>query len=774
MVEAERGLVNPHGWKDESATRSSPLNSKRHLVRKSHGRPHIGSIAQFAHGTMRHISAFCVPGNSDMLTRWDRVADRLFKIRHCQDITGTFRQLALFAPPIDPNLLVAAEAAGLSLQDILSANAGNIPAYRFTYLLEKAKQYATHVQSFGSALLSALEKRDAEQLNLLRQTHEQNILALTTQMKQWDIESANNAIDALTAQQNTVQARLDYYQGLVEGGLNTWENAEAATRQAIVGLYNAAGPLFSLAGTLHLIPQLGSPFALKFGGDELGKSVASFGQAMREIAIVNEAIATAAGLAASFERRSDEWKHQVDQATSELAQLNKQMDGAKIRVQIAQRAFDMHQKSIDQSQEISDLMSTKFSNLGLYNWHSAQLRQLHQQAYSGALAAAQLAEQAYRFERSDETSELLINTGFWDAEHGGLLAGEKLLSALNELERRFIGTNYRLLEIEQPFSLMQFAPEALIQLRETATCNFTIPELFFDLYYPGHYQRTIKAVRVTIPSVTGPYTNISATLTLTGSQSRLTPDEKLQPVPLRRSVSIATSTAQNDSGVFEFSFRDERYMPFEGAGAVNSTWMLELPKNFRQFDYETIPDVILHISYTAKADGAFRTQVEGRNAELEGTILSALSKQALGRAYSLRQEFPTVFNRLTHSAANTPVKLSITDKYMPFFLRGRAVKVASAKLLLRTSVQRPDHLVIKFGDSTASRFEPDQAVGNLPAGDITLAFANGLIGDHMLSIGSGGDLAPASRPNADAFALDDSKLLDLILYLELKLPPPTA
>jgi len=271
---------------------------------------------------------------------------------------------------------------------------------------------------------------------------------------------------------------------------------------------------------------------------------------------------------------------------------------------------------------------------------------------------------------------------------------------------------------------------------------------------------------------TGPYTNVSATLTLTGSQIRLATElgaDKLQPVPPRRSVSIATSTAQNDSGVFEFSFRDERYMPFEGAGAVNSSWMLELPKSFRQFDYETIPDVILHISYMAKADGRFRDQVEARNAEAEGTILNALRQSPLGRAYSLRQEFPTVFSRLTHSPASSPVKLSFTDKYLPFFLRGRTVKVANAKLLLRTSVSALDHLVIKVGDVTASRFGPVEALGNLLSCDVTPAFASGLIGDHMISIGSGGDLAPAPRSGGDAFALDDSKLLDVILYVELKL-----
>jgi Tc toxin complex TcA C-terminal TcB-binding domain len=32
---------------------------------------------------------------------------------------------------------------------------------------------------------------------------------------------------------------------------------------------------------------------------------------------------------------------------------------------------------------------------------------------------------------------------------------------------------------------------------------------------------------------------------------------------------MAASAAQNESGVFELSFRDERYLPFEGAGVVS-------------------------------------------------------------------------------------------------------------------------------------------------------------------------------------------------------------
>ena len=62
---------------------------------------------------------------------------------------------------------------------------------------------------------------------------------------------------------------------------------------------------------------------------------------------------------------------------------------------------------------------------------------------------------------------------------------------------------------------------------------------------------------------------------------------------------MVTSSAQNDSGLFETSLRRTVSLPFEGAGAIGD-WDIELPKNFRAFDYDTISDVILHLRFTAK------------------------------------------------------------------------------------------------------------------------------------------------------------------------------
>jgi hypothetical protein len=112
---------------------------------------------------MQRSLALHVPPNTNLQAYWDRVEDRLYKIRQCMNLQGVRRQLALFQPPIDPGLLVRAKAAGLSLEDIQDMLSAEISPYRFSYLIEKAKQFTGTVQSFGSTLLTTLEKKDGEE-----------------------------------------------------------------------------------------------------------------------------------------------------------------------------------------------------------------------------------------------------------------------------------------------------------------------------------------------------------------------------------------------------------------------------------------------------------------------------------------------------------------------------------------------------------------------------------------------------------------------------------
>ncbi|MGH7734118.1 MAG: hypothetical protein ACREOE_10575, partial [Gemmatimonadales bacterium] len=95
---------------------------------------------------------FAIPSNSQLLGYWTKVADRLYKLRHCQSITGTPLQLALFDAPIDPGLLIAAQAAGVDLSSVLSDMAVALPNYRFTALYPQALDFVNAVRAYGASL----------------------------------------------------------------------------------------------------------------------------------------------------------------------------------------------------------------------------------------------------------------------------------------------------------------------------------------------------------------------------------------------------------------------------------------------------------------------------------------------------------------------------------------------------------------------------------------------------------------------------------------------
>ncbi|PQQ39616.1 hypothetical protein C6H68_00065 [Photorhabdus luminescens] len=125
----------------------------------------------------------------------------------------------------------------------------------------------------------------------------------------------------------------------------------------------------------------------------------------------------------------------------------------------------------------------------------------------------------------------------------------------------------------------------------------------------------------------GPYQDIKATLTQTKSYTLKTPDingvkyllsnkegdNKQIVTNLRASQQIALSSGINDSGTFNLNFGDDRYLPFEGTGAV-SDWKLTFPSattdSIQRDILDNLSDIILHVRYTAKDGGeAFAGQV---------------------------------------------------------------------------------------------------------------------------------------------------------------------
>jgi hypothetical protein len=176
---------------------------------------------------------------------------------------------------------------------------------------------------------------------------------------------------------------------------------------------------------------------------------------------------------------------------------------------------------------------------------------------------------------------------------------------------------------------------------------------------------------------------VHATLTLVGSRVRTTPPaggdyawsgpedtrfhEYTGPVQ-----SIATSHGQSDMGLFEQNLRDERYLPFEGRGAI-SDWHLRLDKDANRFDLTTITDVLIHVNYTAREGGE----------PLAIAAKDALPQERL-QLLSARHELSDAWHRFLHPADDATedvLELDLTNR--PPVREGETAEIQRVDVYLR-------------------------------------------------------------------------------------------
>jgi hypothetical protein len=578
---------------------------------------------------------FCVPENAQMLAYWDKVEDRLYKIRHCLDLEGKPLKLPLFAPPINPLELVRAKAAGQPGLSVLEQQRPSIPPYRFTNMIIHARTLTDTVISLGASLLAALDARDGETLARLRASQEIQILNLTTYTLTKAVENAKSTLESLQETANAIKNKQDFYQDLVNKGLSSAEIANLRFSAAALPLNLLSGALETASGIAYAVPQVGSPFAMTYGGIQLGNTLAAASNAASTFGQIADFAAQVSLTMAGYERRAQDWNLQISQAQFESKQTQKQIEAAQAQLASVQRELEIHLVSIEQSKEMAEFLTTKFDTEELYSWVAGRISTLYFQAYKLALDAALAAQSAYRYELvRDDT---FVNFDYWDNLRQGLTAGDGLVAALNQMERAYMQNNTRRLLILKDVSLASAAPAELYRLKTTGTCELKITEAMYDFDYPGHYCRQIKVVEVVLKTAGGDDgenggsagalpADIHLTLTQTSNHlvTKASPDAvkylldpKGDPPPAIRSnwqsqQEIAVSNENNAAGIHlaEFSFTEDRYLPFEGTGAV-SDWEIRMPRETNQFNFELITDVVITVTYTAIDGGKpFRDLVE--------------------------------------------------------------------------------------------------------------------------------------------------------------------
>ena len=569
---------------------------------------------------------FCVPENEQFISYWDRVEDRLFKIRHCMNIQGVERQLDLFQPPLDVMQLVRAAASGNNILNALTHGGQDIPHYRFQYMIDRAKNITSTVIQLGASLLSALEKKDAEQIGILRSTQEENILNLMLLLKKKQIEEASETLDSLNKTLDGAKNRSQHYQKLIDGGLSVHEQDSQNLMISALAFETAASIANFISSPVYGVPTI---FGLADGGFAPGDIIRAIGEGTRGTAAVLNQGASLAAIMGEHDRRREEWEFQKLVADDDITQIEKQIAASQVRLDIANQELTVHQKSIEQAKEIETFLKSKFSNQDLYQWMADRIATVYFQSYKIALDMALATQSTYQYELNSD--DAFITMQYWDSLRKGLLAGEGLMFALTQLEKAYLDNSSRHLEIEKTISLLQLNPQAFLDLKATGKCTFSLDEILFDYDFPGHYCRKIKSVSLSIPAIVGPYQNIKATLSQTYNAVVYQADSAAKAVDFllnggtgerpsglrenwRPNQQIAISKGVDDSGMFVLNFNDERYLPFEGTGAV-SKWELKMPKETNRIDFEQLSDVIIDLKYTALYDGGLEKAVIGKLAQ---------------------------------------------------------------------------------------------------------------------------------------------------------------
>ncbi|MFD0360697.1 neuraminidase-like domain-containing protein [Nocardia sp. GCM10030253] len=728
-------------WADTLLCRSTPESMRRadvvlaQIDRILGARPDtvMGQDDWYEHT----VSSFVpreAPLNPRLTVLYQRTADRLSLIQHCVD----GRRLPTGRAGVDrPYFGADPRPDGWCDGDCGCGDdccGSCCDAYRFTVLVRQARELAGDVRSLGAQLLAAYEKGDAEYLAALHSTQDHQLLELTVEQRRHQWRDADWQVQALGKTKEGAQARLRYYQNLIANGLNAGEIGYESLTGVSVGSRVAGNVVEAIAQGIGMTPDFwigvagiaGSP--LQFNQIPIGNKLASgFATAARIMNGLSEIATSGANLSnqeGTWDRRLAEWRHQVDTITIELEQIERQILGAERRRDLALGELNNHQRQLENSARVRDFLRDKFTNHELYLYLQQETAAQYYRMYELARCAARKAERAFNYERG-YTARKFVGADDFDTLREGLLAGERLHVAVARMDKAYLDENCREYELTKHISMRLCFPLAYLQLQTTGSAEIEVPEWMFDLDYPGHYMRRIKNVSVTIPCVVGPYTGVHCRLTLLSSWTRVDPrlidppntcchepprsgcccaaapngytatgDDSRMVRSYTATEAIATSTGQNDSGMFELNFRDERYLPFEFAGAI-SRWRIELPPETNAFDFAALGDLVMHFNITAWEGGE----------PLRAAALAAARCRLPGdglRLLDVRRDLPDAWSGLRVPRQgggpwNRRLDLRLSGAMFPFVPVRRVRWVDSLQLFVQAPCAEPSaSVVVRF------------------------------------------------------------------------------
>ncbi|WP_110970139.1 Tc toxin subunit A-related protein [Pseudomonas huaxiensis] len=580
---------------------------------------------------------FRLPINIELLDLWDQLASRLSNLRNNRTIDGKPLVLPLYAPVADPRDLLRAQNSGSGLVQRTVGSLAPIPPFRFRALLPRLQSAVETLGRFGEQVRLYREMKDRALQEELQQSHVLELSQFSIQLQGAALEQAEAGLLALEASRRVIEKRFGHFRALAAENISSDEQGAIALYLSSSIKNATAQAVETAAGAM----QMGSIVVTAFGGgpNRLGAALLAGAAVVRLGAATEQMIGDRLSINEQYRRRLEEWTLLRDQAEAELEAIDEQIDGQHTTIEMARIQLAQVRKGEQQSQDYYRFLKTRSTNADLYQWLLGQLSTFYFQAYDAVVALCLNGEACWQYEMGDYQTRF-IQPNVWFDNYYGLTAGDALRLQLLRMESAYLKRFERRQELVKTFSLKtlfdsQAYPETswsavLEELAEgeSGSLGFELFARLFDDDYPGHFLRQLVSVSVTLPGLVGPYQDVRAVLTQVSSRTVLKADQRamnhLYGKPdsdtrhilynPRASQSICLSRGLDDHGVFQLDFNDERYLPFEGTGAL-SRWELRFPRHGseqQQVLLQSLTDIIVQVRYTALDGGPeFAAHVEG-------------------------------------------------------------------------------------------------------------------------------------------------------------------
>jgi len=579
-----------------------------------------------------HIPALildaCIPPNPVLRALRLHADLNLHKIRTCRNIAGIQRELEDYAAPTDTSTGMPSIGAGGQL--VLPGVGSRRPTpYRYAVLIDRAKNLVQLAQQVESNMLSALQQRDAEAYNILNARQDLQLARAGIKLQDLRLKEAEDGVGLAELQQERAELQLNHFASLLDADISGTERAALILMWVTVVLYGGAA--------------IANIVAAATAGANVSGRASAIAAALSAGAGATSTTASILSTIASYERRRQEWQFQRELAAQDIAIGAQQTRIAQDHVRVVGQERAIAELQTQNEERTVDFLSTKFTNVELYDWMIEVLEGVYRYFLQQATAMAKLAESQLAFERQETTPPFIL-ADYWQSaseetfggsgngtgpNRRGLTGSARLLQDIYQLDQYAFETNKRKLQLQKTLSLAQLMPGEFQRFRESGVLTFATPMQLFDRDFPGHYLRLIRRVKASVIALIPPQAGIKATLTASRISRVVIGGDIFQTVRVQHGPDMVALTSPLDAtGLFELDAQSDMLAPFEGVG-VDTVWDLRMPKAANPFDYDTIADVLITIDYTALNSFDYRQEVVQR-------LPRRLNAE---RPFSFRQEF---------------------------------------------------------------------------------------------------------------------------------------